>query len=143
LVATIGVGSIAFHGPMPPWSEFFHDISIVLALVWLLLVETRRTHWWPLGLALAAAASITPVIADPVQAALAAAVIVCVAVPRRRRVLRLQAVSILAVGGLVGTLSRTGWPLCNPDSIWQGHGFWHLAAAAALAVWGSAIRPSG
>jgi hypothetical protein len=39
------------------------------------------------------------------------------------------------VGAVVGTLSRTGWPLCNPDSIWQGHGFWHVASAAALAIW--------
>lgn len=25
-----------------------------------------------------------------------------------------------------------GLPLCEPDSIWQGHGFWHLGAAAAV-----------
>ncbi|MEX0667904.1 MAG: hypothetical protein WD313_06205 [Acidimicrobiia bacterium] len=141
LVAAIGVGSIAFHGPMPPWGEFLHDISIVLTLVWVLLVEMKRQHLWPLGLALAAAASVTPVVADPAQAVLAVAVIGFVAVPQQKRVLRLQAVAILAAGGLVGTLSRTGWPLCDPDSIWQGHGFWHLAAAAALTVWGVAIRP--
>jgi hypothetical protein len=90
----------------------------------------------------AAAASITPVVADPVQAVLAVAVLAAVAFPIQKRPRRLQAVAILALGGVVGTLSRTGGPLCNPDSLWQGHGFWHLAAAASLAIWGLAIRPS-
>ena len=141
LVASIGVGSIAFHGPMPSWGEFVHDLSILLTLVWVLLVEIERRDWWPLGVALAAVASATPVVADPAQALLAVAVIGFVAVARQNRLRRFQAVALLAVGGLVGTLSRTGWPLCVPDSIWQGHGFWHLAAAAALAIWGLAIRP--
>jgi hypothetical protein len=141
-VASIGVGSIAFHGPMPFWGEFIHDVSIIVTLVWVLLVETHRTRFWPPGFAVAAAASITPVVADPVQAVLAVAVLAAVAFPIQKRPRRLQAVAILALGGVVGTLSRTGGPLCNPDSLWQGHGFWHLAAAASLAIWGLAIRPS-
>lgn len=142
LVASVGVGSIAFHGPMPFWGEFIHDVSIALTLVWVLLVETQRTRFWPLGFAVAAAASITPVVADPVQAVLAVVVLAAVALPIPQRPRRFQAVAILAVGGLVGTLSRTGGPFCNPESIWQGHGIWHLAAAASLAIWGLAIRPS-
>jgi hypothetical protein len=141
-VASIGVGSIAFHGPMPFWGEFVHDVSIVVTLVWVLLVERKRTHLWPLGFALAAAASITPSIADPVQAVLAVGVLAAVSIPKENRARRLQAVAILALGGVVGTLSRTGGPFCDPDSLWQGHGFWHLAAAASLAIWGLAIRPS-
>jgi hypothetical protein len=136
LVASIGVGSIAFHGPMPSWGEFVHDASIVATLVWVLLVESKRTRLWPLGFALAAAASITPAIADPAQAVLAVGVLAAVSLPKDHRPRRLQSVAILALGGLVGTLARTGGPLCNPDSLWQGHGFWHLAAAASLAIWG-------
>jgi hypothetical protein len=140
LVSSIGIGSIAFHGPMPPWGEFLHDISILLTLVWVLLVETKRTRLWPFGFLLAAAASFAPAVADPAQAVLAIAVLASVGLPKRQRALRLQAVAILAVGGAIGTLSRTGGPLCNPDSLWQGHGFWHLAAATSLALWGSAIQ---
>ena len=139
-MASVGVGSIAFHGPMPPRGEFLHDTSILLTLVWVLLVETKRTQLWPFGFALAASASVAPAVADPAQAALAVAVFAAVALPRQQRALRLQALVILALGGAVGTLSRTGGPLCNPDSLWQGHGFWHLAAATSLAIWGSAIR---
>jgi hypothetical protein len=136
LVASIGVGSIAFHGPMPVWGEFVHDLSIVVTLVWVLLVEMKLIQLWPLGFALAAAASITPTVADPAQAVLAVGVLAAVALPKGHRARRLQSVTLLALGGVVGTLSRTGGPLCNPDSLWQGHGFWHLAAAASLAIWG-------
>ena len=141
LVAAIGVGSIAFHGPMPIWGEFVHDLSIVLTLVWVLLVETRRTRFWHLGFGLAAATSITPTVADPVQAVLAVGVLAAVSLQRAQRPYRLQAIAILALGSVVGTLSRTGGPLCEPDSLWQGHGFWHLSAATSLAIWGLAIRP--
>ena len=51
VIGAIGAGSIAFHGPMPPWGEFLHDASIVLTLVWVLLVETRTERFWPLGFA--------------------------------------------------------------------------------------------
>ncbi len=127
---------------MPAWGEFVHDVSIVVTLVWVLLVETKRARLWPLGFALAAAASITPAIADPTQAVLALGVLAAVSLPKEHRPRRLQAVAILALGGVVGTLSRTGGPFCNPDSLWQGHGFWHVAAATSLAIWGLAIRPS-
>ena len=127
---------------MPSWGEFVHDVSIVVTLVWVLLVETRRARLWPLAFALAAAASMTPAIADPVQALLAVGVLAAVSIPKEHRARRLQSVAILALGGVVGTLSRTGGLLCDPDSLWQGHGFWHLAAAASLAIWGLAIRPS-
>jgi len=127
---------------MPLWGEFVHDVSIVLTLVWVLAVETKRTRLWPWGFALAVGASLTPTVADPVQAVLAAAVLAAVSLPREQRTRRLQSVAILAVGGVVGTLARTGGPLCDPDSVWQGHGFWHLAAATSLAIWGLAIRPA-
>ena len=125
---------------MPPWGEFLHDLSIVLTLVWVLLVEMKQERLLGWGLVGGVIASLTPVVADPAQALLAvgACGVMMRASPRRH--LRLTALGILAIGALVGTLSRTGGPLCRPDSIWQGHGFWHVAAAVALGLWGSAIR---
>ena len=140
LIGAIGAGSIAFHGPMPPWGEYLHDASIALTLVWVLLVETQRERLWPLGFTVGLAVSATPAIADLAQALLAVATIGVILLAGRQRSLRLTAVGILAGGALVGTLSRIGGPLCDPDSIWQGHGFWHLAAGAALAIWGLALR---
>jgi len=140
LLFAIGAGSIAFHGPMPAWNEFLHDASIVLTLAWILLVETGRERFWPFALAVGLAVSVKPDVADPAQAFLAIAAIGVILVVSRRGPRRLTAVGILAAGALIGTLSRTGGPLCDPDSIWQGHGFWHVAAAAALTLWGMSTQ---
>jgi hypothetical protein len=133
LVAFVGVGSIAFHGPMPKGAELAHDISIMWVLAWILLTETGNTRWWLPVFALTGLASATPAVADPSQSFMAAAVILSqVRRPNRRRLL---ALGVLAAGAIVGTLSRTGGPLCNPNSLLQGHGLWHLASAAALTIW--------
>ncbi|MGH8999619.1 MAG: hypothetical protein ACRDY7_09535, partial [Acidimicrobiia bacterium] len=39
----------------------------------------------------------------------------------------------LAAGLAAYAAGRTGGPLCRPGSIWQWHGVWHIASAAALA----------
>eukprot|EP01116_Phalansterium_solitarium_P001710 TRINITY_DN11520_c0_g1_i1.p1 TRINITY_DN11520_c0_g1~~TRINITY_DN11520_c0_g1_i1.p1 ORF type:complete len:275 (-),score=59.02 TRINITY_DN11520_c0_g1_i1:56-880(-) len=43
------------------------------------------------------------------------------------------AVLVFLLGWLVWMQSQTNGPWCFPDSIWQGHAFWHLASAAAVA----------
>lgn len=56
----------------------------------------------------------------------------------RRRSLRWPPAAALIVGGaaiVVNLLTRTGAPLCRPDSLLQGHGAWHVLTAAALALW--------
>ena len=35
-----GVGSVVFHGPMPTWAEWAHDLTVAMLLVGLLL-ESR------------------------------------------------------------------------------------------------------
>lgn len=135
LVALIGLGSIAFHGPMPVWGEFVHDLAIVWALVWVVLVEVDIRRWWPVAFALSALLAMTPTVADPGQALLAAATLIIQLRAKDHITQRRISVGLLAVGALVGTLSRTGWPLCDPHSLWQGHGFWHICSAAALTLW--------
>ena len=139
LIAGVGVGSIAFHGPMPPWGELFHDLTIGWVLAWVVLVETQRRALWPYAFGGVALLMMTPPIADPIQAVLAVAGVVIVL--RNRHPHRLWILGLLAIGGVVGRLARTGGPWCNPESIWQGHGFWHLASAAALALWAGSPRP--
>ena len=41
------------------------------------------------------------------------------------------AAGLVLGGGIVWWASRTGGPLCAPDSLVQGHAAWHLLAAAA------------
>lgn len=139
-VAMVGVGSILDHGPRPPGAEWLHDATLLWVLAWIVLVETRQVRWWPAGLALSAGLAVTPVIADPSQALLGALVVLLqIRSPQRRR-LRLATVGLLGIGALIGRLSDEGiW--CDPDSLLQGHALWHLAAAAALTIWGVEIRP--
>ncbi|MGH9210949.1 MAG: hypothetical protein ACRD2C_09735 [Acidimicrobiales bacterium] len=40
-----------------------------------------------------------------------------------------------AAGILVNALTRTGAPLCRPDSPLQGHAAWHVLTAIAVASW--------
>jgi hypothetical protein len=133
LIAGVGVGSILFHGPMPPGAEFLHDLSIGWVLVWIILSEAGRLRLWPWGFGVVGLLMFTPIIADPGQAVLAAVSIVVVL--NRRHRFRWWMLGLLGLGALVGTFSRTDGPWCLPDSIWQGHGFWHVASATALALW--------
>ncbi|MGH8984235.1 MAG: hypothetical protein ACRDY6_10230 [Acidimicrobiia bacterium] len=57
--------------------------------------------------------------------------------PRRRRTRRQFAIAaaLLATATVVNLLSRTGDPLCRPDSLLQGHAAWHVLTAAALREW--------
>ena len=41
----------------------------------------------------------------------------------------------LALGAVANVLSRTGAPLCRPDSLLQGHALWHVLTAVGAALW--------
>jgi predicted membrane channel-forming protein YqfA (hemolysin III family) len=57
-----------------------------------------------------------------------------------RRLARLLSaiVLLLAFAGIINVLGRTGGPICDPDSYFQGHAVWHLLTAAAFMVYGYA-----
>jgi hypothetical protein len=57
--------------------------------------------------------------------------------PGRRAAYR-TALAATAAGAACWWLGRTGGPLCDPDSLVQGHAAWHLLTAAALACWAAA-----
>jgi hypothetical protein len=94
-LAAVGVGSVLYHGPMPPGADPVHNGSLV-------------------GLS---------------------AVVVCRA--WRRRLCRPPTVAVVAaaVAVTINLLTRTGAPLCQPDSALQGHAAWHALTAVALAAW--------
>ena len=41
----------------------------------------------------------------------------------------------LGLGAVANVLSRTGAPLCRPDSLLQGHALWHVLTAVGAALW--------
>lgn len=95
-LGAVGVGSLLYHGPMPPGAEVVHDGSIVALLAGAVVTARRR---WP--------------------------------VPRP------PSLAVIAVGAgvVVNLLTRTGAPLCRPESLIQGHAGWHVLTALAAALW--------
>jgi hypothetical protein len=56
---------------------------------------------------------------------------------RRRSFPRLPAAAVVALvaGAVANVLTRTGAPLCRPDSLLQGHAVWHALTALGAALW--------
>ena len=138
LIAT-GFGSLLFHGPMPSGATWAHDVT----LAWLVLVVAGTGTRWerstrvPGLVVLAVFFALVPAAADPVTVMLTAvAVVVRIRIDRSPHTW--GAFSLLAIAAIVGRLGATGWPLCDPESLIQPHGLWHLAAAVSVAWWATA-----
>ncbi len=135
LMAT-GAGSFLDHGPMPPGSTWAHDVS----LAWLLLVVAGLGRQWetftrlPGLLALAVSLAIFPAVAIPVEILLTVAA-VGLHLSRGFELRTIAAMLMLGAVALFGRLGSGGGPLCDPDSLWQPHGVWHIGAAAIVAWW--------
>lgn len=151
LVAGMGLGSVIQHGPNPPWADLAHDLPLLATLAFVAadatadLNDRSRTWWWWV---LPTAALMPIVWAAPRAGDLAqvgvAGIAVALTFARARAQPRLRrwigwSLAALAVGAAVGTLSRTGGPLCVPESLWQGHAAWHVLASVALVVLAHAI----
>jgi hypothetical protein len=141
-LAVTGVGSFLFHGPMPPGSEWAHDVT----LAWLIAIVAGIGSRWerysrfPALVVLAIAFAMVPVIADPVAAVMTSLALLTVLRHDRSRP-ALAPLLVLAVVAVYGRLGATGAPLCDPESILQPHGVWHIGSALAVAWW--AIAYSG
>ena len=134
-----GVGSFVFHGPMPSWGQWAHDASLSWLIVTVGGLHTRWERWsrWPALAVLALLVALLPQLADPV--AIALTVVVAGSIlwrrPSRREAL---ALGLLGIAAVFGRLGSTGGPLCDPTSVFQPHGVWHVAAALSIAWWGTA-----
>ena len=95
-LALVGVGSVLYHGPMPPGAEWVHDASLAAVPAAGLAVAWHRR-----------------------------------AFPRPP----VAAVAALAAGAVANLLTRTGAPLCRPDSLVQGHALWHVLTAVGAGLW--------
>lgn len=135
-LAATGAGSFLFHGPMPPGSQWAHDASLAWLLVSVGLSDStfRRFGGWQAAAVIGVALAVVPWAADGLAAAAAAGTIGAVLWRRRTR-RTLAALGLLGLGAVVGRLSATGGPWCNPDTLLQGHALWHLAAAGAVVLW--------
>ncbi|MEE8602685.1 ceramidase [Euzebya tangerina] len=159
LVLGVGVGSVAYHGPQPQWAAPAHDVPIVGVLLVIVLVEvdrlglrTRRSRSVVLCVLLAVSSwltIVTPRWGQLLAGLFASAAVVLTVVADRRsvsgpRVLGLtrpakRVLGVLLPAAALNILGRTGGPVCDPDSLLQLHGVWHLGAALVLWLWGTTI----
>lgn len=160
-LAGVGVGSVAFHGPMPPGAQLVHDLTI--ATVFAVILTRGIGSLWPrpepsflksFAVITAIAGAVMALSPGAGLALLGligvAAVAIEITVFRTGtrgplpagRAHRLAAiVALVAVAGLFQLLGRTGGPLCHPDSILQGHAAWHVLTATAFGLYGTVAFP--
>jgi hypothetical protein len=144
-----GIGSIIQHGPEPWWNEVVHDPPLIGALAFVAadafadLTGRRLHHWWwavpTLLTALAALAWHPGSLVLMLGSAVAGIGLSLLRVIKRPAIRRpaILSLTLLAVGGLIGTLGVPGRPLCLPDSAffasgWSTHSIWHVMSAVAF-----------
>ncbi len=69
----------------------------------------------------------------------AGGVLATAAVHRNRNGLLATGIGTVAVS--IHASTRTGCRACTPESVWQGHGLWHVMSAAALTAVALGERP--
>jgi hypothetical protein len=156
-LVSAGIGSGDFHGPGSHSARLLHDGGLAAVLLFIVVHDMGWLwRWRPraayavfgAGMAVVVVTFIVwPAAGTGVGLALAVAVVMAeVGLHVRgrhwihgadaRRVTAYRAAIVLATIGLaLNWASRTGAPLCDPDSSWQGHAVWHLLAATAAALW--------
>ena len=154
LVAT-GIGSVDYHGAVLLPQPLVHDAGLALALLVALGLDLSRLtgHDRCGALAVAALGTVGLVAAiwwpalSPFLAAVVGLGLLVSETLIYRRGLRqwgwtqYAAVTSLLLGVAVFAVSRTGGPLCEPTSLIQGHGLWHVLSAAALGFWALGALP--
>ena len=160
LVAANGVGGALFHGPAWTGSAWIHDMALAGTLLFILLYDVQALRPMTMvqlvgaGGVLLAIVGMTlagvPQAANLINAVFVALVLgteLVAARPRYgyRRARQAYAVLVasLAVGVAANLLSRTGGPLCDHDSLLQGHALWHVCMAIALGAWAVAAMVVG
>jgi hypothetical protein len=149
LMVLTGAGSVMFHGPQGPGSQFGHDVTF-LVTVWFVAVINlseargwRRSVEWGIFTVGAVAISVVLVLSPGVTNVLMVATVIALVVSdvmlRRKGHIRrwwyVASLAAIVVAVVMFLLGRTGAPLCDPDSLFQGHGVWHLLGAVALGTY--------
>ena len=151
-----GLGSFLFHGFDNAFAQFSHDITF-LVTIWLLAVINvsearrwdRRVGWGIVavggvvfGVALLLGPGITNIITVLVTVALIGSDITLERVGGIARPLWIA--SLVAMAAAVGffLIGRSVSDVCDPSSWFQGHALWHAFSAIALTLYFMATSQS-
>lgn len=149
LFVLTGLGSFLYHGPQSAGSLFAHDVTFLAVLavvavthIALAMHRNERTAWSAvvtLVLFYVVALVVWPT-ATNILTASAVALVVAGDLPLHRvggldTRWYTAALALLALAVVLFVLGRSGGPLCDPDSLVQGHALWHVLSASALAAY--------
>ena len=155
MIAT-GIGSVMFHGPQGPASHFLHDATFLLTLLALVALnltgvlgwKSRRT-WVVFGLSSGVVMAIllvwpesTNIVAGVVVLAIVGVDILVHRSTSIRQRWWIASVVTMGLAVVLFVLGRTGGPLCDSESIFQGHALWHVLSATALWAYFEATVPA-
>jgi predicted membrane channel-forming protein YqfA (hemolysin III family) len=155
-MVAVGVGSFLLHGPAPAWARWFHDLSNLTAVLLVAVLNLGLMMRWGVWTRLVVAAVgvgvlglwlvADPTWTTPIAFLLAPAAVVAELAtmlrglrPRptselRRTIAWLVAIVSISLAGAAFLLGRQGSALCNPESLVQLHGVWHVLVAVAAAA---------
>ncbi|NHZ71264.1 MAG: hypothetical protein GWP18_06440 [Proteobacteria bacterium] len=149
LMVATGAGSVMFHGPQGQGSQFVHDVTFLLAALFLAVINvstamswTRSRRWIFFGIGsavIAGALLVSPPITNLLMVILVMSLIGSDVTLHRvsSRGSWWYVTSVVAISGAIAMfmLGRTGGPMCDPDSLFQGHAMWHMLGAVALGTY--------
>lgn len=149
VAAFLGPGSAAMHASTTAWGGRVDVFSMYLWILWVLAYQWLRLRgggrreflgvWLPavVGLGVPHLAGWIPFSSDLLFGALIAGAVVFECALARRRSAPPPGRAVAAGACFLAAFaiwipSRTGGPLCDPDSLLQGHAAWHLLCAASV-----------
>ena len=152
-LVAVGLGSVAYHGPQPPWASAAHDGSIVALLAVLVVRNVWLLARHRLGYVAAYGALCLAIVAGLGMAGQNRLLLVTLVVagvagaslihcpwfagrPERAvtRRMWLSAAAVMAVAVVAYAAGRTSSSLCAPDSLWQPHALWHIASSVGIGL---------
>jgi hypothetical protein len=157
-VASNAAGGLLFHGWQSAGARWVHDVAILSVLAFIAAFGAARrwergTAWtmWVFALALGGLGAVLAVVPSSSYAVYALVGVVAglgevleihrelpeirrQGIPAERRAL-LGAAAAFLLGVTAFFVGRTGGALCDPASAMQWHAVWHVAAAAAMALY--------
>lgn len=144
-----GIGSFLFHGPQGSASHFLHDLTFLLAVFAIAVMNVAAVRSWKqqrafgvlggIGLAASVLLVIWPSSTNIIAGVAVLVLIAADVMVHRSGVARTRwwIASIIVMGLALGffILGRTGGPLCHSASLFQGHALWHILSGASLWIY--------
>lgn len=149
LMAATGIGSFLYHGPQSVGAGFAHDVTFLLTVWFVALMDPasslgfrRGAAWLAFGV-VAATISITLMIAPTSTNALTGVAVAALVLSGIRMHHAggingrwyATALGLFALSLVFNVLGRSAASTCDPDSLLQFHALWHVSSAVALGAY--------